>query len=161
MTIHRNGKEVGRAWHIRTKKGWKTRSRNTWKRWFKVRFYAITLGVLATVSYVSITTIQNEVKSPLEYVAEVRADEEEMPAVLARIAKCESGDRHYKENGDVVLSKDKADIGRYQIRVTVWGQDAHRLGYNLFDEKDNQKMAEWIFENHGTEPWYSSKACWK
>ena len=85
----------------------------------------------------------------------------EVPPVLKRIAKCESGDMHYK-NGQVIFnanSNGTVDRGRYQIN-SVWDKKATELGLDLSKEKDNESMAMWIYENRGTEDWYSSKSCW-
>lgn len=85
----------------------------------------------------------------------------EVPPVLKKIAKCESGDMHYK-NGQVIFnvnSNGTVDRGRYQIN-SVWDKKATELGLDLSDEEDNEKFAMWVYENRGTEDWYSSKSCW-
>jgi hypothetical protein len=81
--------------------------------------------------------------------------------VLERIAKCESGNMHYK-NGQVVVnvnSNGSYDMGRYQIN-SIWNKKATELKLDLTKEEDNKLMAEWIYTNRGTEDWYSSKKCW-
>lgn len=81
--------------------------------------------------------------------------------VLERIAKCESGNMHYK-NGQVVMranTNNTVDIGRYQIN-TVWNAQATKLSLDLTKEADNKKMAEWIYTNIGTGPWSASSHCW-
>lgn len=83
--------------------------------------------------------------------------------ILDRIAKCESPTGHYDKNGQISLNANtdrSVDIGKYQINNRAWGKKATELGYNLMVEKDNDAMAHWIYENRGTEDWYSSKACW-
>jgi hypothetical protein len=86
---------------------------------------------------------------------------QQLPAVLKRIAACESSNQHFKDGtvrrGDI----DKDDIGRYQINLRYWSKAAQRLGYDVFNEQDNERMALWIYENHGTWPWDASKPCWK
>lgn len=85
----------------------------------------------------------------------------EIPPVLKRIAKCESGDMHYK-NGQVIFnanSNGTVDRGRYQIN-SVWDKKATELGLDLSNEKDNEQFAMWLYENRGSEDWYSSKSCW-
>jgi len=94
----------------------------------------------------------NEVKVPVD------------PAypVLDRIAKCESGSQHWSKSGQVIFNANTngtVDVGKYQIN-TVWFAQATELGLDLTKEADNEKMAKWIYLNHGTEPWYSSEACW-
>lgn len=85
----------------------------------------------------------------------------EVPPVMKRIAKCESSTGHYK-NGKVVISVNKngtSDIGKYQIN-TIHLPMVASLKLNVLDEKDNEAIAMYIYENVGTEPWYSSKQCW-
>ena len=82
--------------------------------------------------------------------------------VMERIAKCESGNMHFK-NGQVIInvnSNGSYDSGRYQIN-SIWNKKATELGLNLMVEKDNEAMARWIYVNRGTEDWYSSKSCWQ
>jgi hypothetical protein len=83
--------------------------------------------------------------------------------ILAKIAKCESGNKHYDKNGQVLMRSNKngsIDIGKYQINEKSWGKAASKLGFNLTDEKDNEAMAKYIYANRGTEDWYASKSCW-
>lgn len=142
------------------KKGARTRKWNKRKAYIKSRFVLIIAGTVAVLLASTWYTPTPE----LHYVQEVKAEEEEkMPAVLKRIAQCESGDTHYDSNGQVLVRGNKnrsVDVGRYQIN-SVWFEKATELKLNVFDEEDNQKMAEWIFENRGTEDWYLTKKCWK
>lgn len=85
----------------------------------------------------------------------------EVPPVMRRIAKCESGDTHYR-NGQVIFnanSNGSIDRGRYQIN-SVWDKKATELGYDLANESDNEQFAMWLYENRGTADWYSSASCW-
>jgi len=102
--------------------------------------------------------------------------QETLPAILAKIATAESLNSHYcteklvnakmcyrSELGQVIMNANKngtVDIGKYQINTFYWGQKATELGYDLANEKDNEEMALWIYENYGTEPWYSSSKSW-
>jgi hypothetical protein len=79
--------------------------------------------------------------------------------VLERISKCENGGSHYDKNGQVSINATK-DMGKYQINVPIWGKKATEMGLDLSDEKDNEKMAIWLYKNFGTEPWVHSKGCW-
>lgn len=115
--------------------------------------YVFTAGVFMAKGTIQPTTLwaKEVIEIPVK----------EMPPVLKRIAKCESGDIHYK-NGQVIFNANtngSVDIGRYQIN-TVWNKKATELGLDLSKEKDNEVMAMWIYENRGTEDWYSSKSCW-
>lgn len=92
-------------------------------------------------------------------VQEVKVKDNTPSAVLQRIATCESRTGHLDKNGQVAINKTQ-DIGKYQINVPIWGKKATELGLNLAVEKDNEAMALWLYENHGTEPWVHSKSCW-
>ena len=101
--------------------------------------------------------------------------QEQFP-VLGRIAKAESRNSHFctddlikhkmcrtAEKGQTLTSPNKngtVDVGRYQINVDTWGAEATKLGYDIFNEKENEQMAYWIYRNYGTDPWYSSAKNW-
>jgi len=98
--------------------------------------------------------------------------------ILEKIAQAESHKSHYctealvkasmcrkseigqvlaRANSDKVMS---IDVGYYQINLYYWGDKATEKGLDLFDEEDNKKMGEWIFQNYGSEPWNSSGKNW-
>lgn len=94
--------------------------------------------------------------------AEVPVVKEELPPVLLRIAICESRNKHFAPSGQVLLNantNDTVDVGRFQIN-TVWFKKAGELKLDLMDEKGNEEMARYIYENKGTGPWSSSSKCW-
>ena len=91
----------------------------------------------------------------------VNAPQSSVPAILTHIATCESGNRQYDENGDVVHGKvHYSDLGKYQINADVWGPTAEKLGYDLATESGNEAMALVIYNQLGVSPWDSSKPCW-
>lgn len=81
--------------------------------------------------------------------------------VLERIAHCESPTGHYKDGQVVVKSNmnGTVDIGAYQIN-SVHAKLATKLGYDITKAEDNKAFALYLYKTMGTEPWYSSKACW-
>lgn len=86
-----------------------------------------------------------------------------LPPVLQRIIKAESGGHQFGPSGQVLMRPNKngtVDVGIAQIN-TVWFKKAHELGLDLTKEEDNIKMAEFIYENYGTDAWNSSKARWQ
>lgn len=84
-----------------------------------------------------------------------------VPAILNRIAYCESGGRQFNEKGGVVRGMvHGADIGKYQINASVWSEEAKMLGFDLMTEEGNEAMALELFRRAGTAPWVSSKPCW-
>jgi hypothetical protein len=100
-------------------------------------------------------------KSNVE-VKEVIVEVTKKSQVMERIAKCESSTGHYGPSGQVIFNANNngsVDVGKYQIN-TVWFKKATELGYDLTVEEDNEAFAMWIYDNRGTEDWYSSKKCW-
>lgn len=82
--------------------------------------------------------------------------------VMDKIAKCESSNMHTRDGQVLVKSNTNGsvDIGLFQIN-SVWDKQATKLGYDLTKEADNRSFAFWLYANYGTEPWYSSKNCWR
>ena len=84
-----------------------------------------------------------------------------VPAILEKIAHCESGGKQFNKNGGVIRGiMHPADIGKYQINMSVWSSEAERLGIDLMTEEGNEAMALELFHRAGTAPWVSSKPCW-
>lgn len=105
-----------------------------------------------------VTTEPVKVYADKEVIVKVKGK----ASVMDRIAKCESGGKHFKDNGDVVYGYNKngsIDVGKYQIN-TIHIPLAGKLGFDINKEKDNEAMAYYLYETNGTEPWYSSKSCW-
>jgi len=93
-----------------------------------------------------------------EVVKEVRS----VPPILKRIMECESGYKHYDKSGQVLTRGNKnltVDTGIAQIN-TVWHKTASGMKLDITKEEDNIQFAIWLFDNYGSEPWYSSKNCW-
>lgn len=84
-----------------------------------------------------------------------------IPGILKRIAFCESGGRQFDDQGRVIRGVyNPADIGKYQINLSVWGDEAKRLGYDIFSEEGNEAMALELYKRLGTQPWLNSGPCW-
>ncbi|MBI2024208.1 hypothetical protein HYT00_02385 [Candidatus Giovannonibacteria bacterium] len=84
-----------------------------------------------------------------------------LPEVMKRIAKCESNDRHFDENGKVLIGKfDTSDIGRYQINRRYWEAESKKLGYDIFSESGNEAFALYLYDKYGSDPWSKSEPCW-
>jgi hypothetical protein len=90
------------------------------------------------------------------------------PAVLQRIADCESGNgsagsgKQFNKFGAVVLNANTnktVDIGKFQINSIHEGE-AQKLGFDLFTEEGNTGYARYLYENKGTGDWASSSNCW-
>ncbi len=83
-----------------------------------------------------------------------------IPAMLERIAWCESKGEHYDTRGNVLRGVNRNDMGRYQINVTVWGARAEKLGYDLASEEGNEAMALALWHTYRGDPWNASRSCW-
>lgn len=83
-----------------------------------------------------------------------------IPAVMVRIAQCESGNRHYRASGEVIKNPVTPDYGKYQLNLPTWGAKAKKLGYNIMTPSGNEAMAMWIYNHEGTDPWFMSRECW-
>ena len=84
-----------------------------------------------------------------------------LPPVLHRIAQCESRGQHWTKQGHVVRgTRNRHDLGLFQINTRIWGQKAQALGYDLHTPEGNTHMARYLFEHYGSVPWQSSAACW-
>lgn len=136
-------------------------------KWLMVRtaIAGIALAVLSGVYFYGMAEAANT-QTVVNQIIE--SPKQNMAAVLARIADCESGNGKPKtatqyENGQVLMRANKngtIDIGKWQINLTYWGKKATELGYDLTKETDNEKMATWIYENKGTSDWSASQKCW-
>lgn len=85
----------------------------------------------------------------------------EVPGIMKKIATCESNDKHFEKNGNVLIGKyDRGDIGRYQINIRYWEAEAKKLGYDLYSEDGNEAFAMYLYKKYGTEPWFRSRWCW-
>ena len=84
-----------------------------------------------------------------------------LPSIFARVADCESNGNQYDTNGNVVHGRvDWNDIGKYQINQGYWGDEAYRLGHDIYTPSGNAAMALEIYNRRGLEPWSSSQWCW-
>jgi putative hemolysin len=82
--------------------------------------------------------------------------------VLERIARCESGGRHLDGKGRVIRGVvNPQDIGKFQINLDSWAKKSKELGFDIFTEDGNTKMAQYLYAQNGTRDWNASKWCWK
>src|SRR3989344_4587361 len=84
-----------------------------------------------------------------------------VPAIMKKIAECESHNQHFDESGKVLRGNyDPRDIGRYQINRAYWEDKAVELGYDIYDEAGNEAFALYLYHAYGTDPWKQSRWCW-
>lgn len=125
---------------------------------------SIALAISAVLSGGSLTTSEAIVVQPFmqaqtveEYVREYFAD---VP-VMAAVAKCESRFRQYDKNGSVLRGEAvREDVGVMQVNETYHKAVAQKLGLDLTVIQDNVAYARYLYDQKGTQPWNSSKACW-
>ena len=121
-----------------------------------MKYFFILLGLFLTVMWFP---------SRIEYRAIEKVYAEEivkLPPVLQRICKAESNCKQFNKDGTVLVGKlTPDDKGAFQISEKYWGKKAKELGYDIYTKVGNYKMALWIFEHHGSEPWFPSKHKWK
>lgn len=86
----------------------------------------------------------------------------ELHPALVPICTCESGLQHYDtKTGQVLKGKENPlDTGICQINLKYHGEQAEKLGLNLFEEEGNINYANWLYSKEGTEPWKYSRSCW-
>lgn len=157
-----NYNEIG-TYRLRDKKG----KFSPFKRGVKMFFKRLFILSLVSASIYGIYVLGG-ILNPKVHIVEAEV-KQEIPAVLQRIAGCESqGSRkakgtHHDKNGQVLMRSNtnkSVDVGKYQVN-TVWFSKATELGLDITKEKDNETMALWIYQNRGTEDWSASKKCWQ
>ena len=84
-----------------------------------------------------------------------------VPAILEKIAFCESGGNQYHPDGRVIRGRvDPRDIGKYQINLYYHQKTSEDMGLDVFKEQDNETFALHLYNTQGTKPWEASRGCW-
>lgn len=82
--------------------------------------------------------------------------------LMRRIALAESSLSHYNRNGTVKRGYENPDdIGLFQINQAVWGEEARRLGYDIYEPMGNVLMAMYIRSVQGLSAWSASRNRWQ
>ena len=69
--------------------------------------------------------------------------------------------RQWGDDGKVLRGRvDPDDTGQCQINKRFWLDEAIKLGYDIETFNGNRAMANWIYENYGSQPWNASKFMW-
>jgi hypothetical protein len=107
---------------------------------------------IVSEDYQPITDSKNVERFINDYFADI--------PIMAKIAKCESRYRQFK-NGEVLQGEqNKFDRGVMQINLLYHEEDALELGLDLHNIDDNVAYARHLYEKQGVKPWMSSSACW-
>ncbi len=101
--------------------------------------------------FVSIAFAQTP--TPEEYLSVYAA-----PAIMVKIADCESGFTQFNEDGSV-LTNATHDYGVFQINKKHI-KEASALGFDVMQTKGNIKYALYLYQKNGTKDWNASKWCW-
>lgn len=81
--------------------------------------------------------------------------------IMAKIAKCESRNRHLDKNGNVLRGEvTPLDRGVMQINLYYHEATAAKLGLDVHNLNDNVAYARYLYEKEGAKPWMSSSKCW-
>ena len=109
---------------------------------------------------VALATSSVTCMSPQTTEEKVREYFSDIP-IMAEIARCESGFRHYLADGTVLRGRiNPKDVGVMQINTYYHGETADELGLNLLNFDQNMVYARHLYENQGTQPWFWSEKCW-
>ena len=119
-----------------------------------------TTSIEATTSDAT-TTPDLSLKDFKTLEAYVRAYYKDTPE-LAAIAKCESNFRQYDSKGAILHGVvNKNDIGIMQINEYYNGENADKLGLDIYTIEGNLDYAKVLYNKFGLDPWSSSEKCWK
>jgi hypothetical protein len=82
---------------------------------------------------------------------------------LRRICSCESHLTQFEKDGVTVLHgrENPKDLGICQINELYHGEQAKKLGFDLYSLIGNVAYAKHLYESEGTKPWVWSESCWK
>lgn len=107
--------------------------------------------------------VVSPVETSLELISRLIADRSTSTRhLLIQIARCESGIRHFKDDGTLLYSHyGTPDVGLYQINETYHLKASRDLGFDIYDPEGNVRYALYLFDQSGTAPWNASKPCWQ
>lgn len=101
-------------------------------------------------------------KNTNEYAKERMLEEFGTSTVMARIAFCESTDRQFYDDGEVLKGeKDSDDRGLFQINQVYHLKESESLIMDTATVDGNIEYAKFLYQTQGTAPWKASSKCWK
>lgn len=81
--------------------------------------------------------------------------------IMIQIARCESTFRQLDSDGEIHRGRvNNADVGVMQINEFYHLDKSEKENYNIYTLEGNTAYARELYEDKGTQPWASSKACW-
>lgn len=85
----------------------------------------------------------------------------EVPAILLKIAMCESKNKQFNEDGSVHMGViNPLDTGRFQINQKYHLENSKKLGMDIFTLEGNTDYALYLYKKNGTRDWDWSRDCW-
>ena len=114
---------------------------------------APTVKEVRAADYGPITDPKNVEKFLKDYFADI--------PLMQKIAYCESRNRHFDKNEDVLQGKKNSfDRGVMQVNLLYHEATAEKMGLDLHNIDDNVAYARYLYQKQGAKPWASSSACW-
>lgn len=101
------------------------------------------------------------------YILYYNAETDPRPALLAKIAECESEGEHFTSSGEVIRGTvTPEDVGKWQINEYFHAKTAKAMGLDLEKELDNEKFAYYLLGTQGVQAWEASfdaesGECWR
>ncbi len=83
-----------------------------------------------------------------------------LPQIMLDIAHCESGNRQFLDNGEIVSNPHSSAIGRFQIMSSLHRDTAESMGMDIDTEEGNTAYAMYLYKKNGTRDWNASRDCW-
>lgn len=81
--------------------------------------------------------------------------------VMIEIARCESEFRQFTDDKSVLRGGDSGGmVGVFQFFESIHVENAKALGYDILSLEGNLEYAKHIYNQEGTAPWNTAKACW-
>lgn len=81
--------------------------------------------------------------------------------IMIKIASCESHFRQFESDGTVLQNPNSTAVGVFQIMSSIHKNVADQnLGLDIYSLQGNVAYAKALYDEKGTQPWASSKACW-
>lgn len=134
-------------------------------KYLKYIFCGVAIGVSALYGLKAGAPVKAEADIKPEITAtptEAVLELPEVPAILLRIAECESNNRQFNEDGSVLRGrKNPSDVGRFQINEFYHLETARKLNMDIYTWEDNTAYALYLFEKNGTRDWLWSASCWQ
>lgn len=134
----------------------------------KIWFILLNLVIIAILALTLSTNTVSYVAPAKEQIEPISEPLATLHPKLVPVCACESGQgkngtpKQFNPDGSVRFGKiNPLDTGMCQINQKYWLEKSKELGFDIFTEQGNIKMANWIYDRHGLQPWDWSKSCWQ